>query len=383
MSIFRKPSLMKTSLLDGFRLARIFRGFSPEGFDTKRFIEHSRPTEVISHLEPYLEENPNQWLIHYLLADLYTRDNRLIDALRVMEKAYEIRPRDPRSTYALATTYRILARARLVGFDVSFDDVDMEHMEKFANETHTSVRELLKSRSEFDPKASADELEKLELTIDEVATKALEYFEETLRLGVRTEELKFVINDLQTMYSQFPHLELKVKNKRNINTGITGMARKGSDGILNEAIEKYSRLRILIDQPGRYRYELAETIRLCQWAIASDKKLGDPYVLLANCYSLLDSQLTSTVDPNIYKKWAVIILHHWMNTPLRNYPFTNKSNSVIGQQLFHSLISQLSKIYGITNQEMIDRINLDSLVEILSPAAYERIKDQLVNESII
>jgi tetratricopeptide (TPR) repeat protein len=369
--------------MDGFKLAKIFRGFSPEGTDTKQFIEQSLPSEVITHLESYMKENPNQWLIRYTIGDWYTRDNRYIDALNALDKAYEIRPRDPRSTYALATTYRILARARLVGFDVSFDDVDMEDMQKFANETHGSVREILESQSEFDPKASADELEKLELTIDEVATKALEYFEETLRLGVRTEELKFVINDLQIMYSQFPHLELKVKNKRNVNTGIMGMARKGSGGVLNEAIEKYSRLRILVDQPGRYRYELAETIRLCQWAIASDKKLGDPYVLLANCYSLLDSQLTSSVDPNIYKKWAIIVLHQWMNTPLKNYPFTKKQNTEIGQQLYTSLISQLSQIYGITNQDMIDRINLDSLAEILSPAVYERIKDQLVNEPII
>lgn len=319
MPIFKKLRLKIISVIDSYKLAKIFRGFSPEGMDTKTFIERSLSAEVITHLESYMNENPNKWISHYVLGDWYMKDKRYVEALRVLEKAYDLKPRDPRSTYSLATAYRIFTRARLAGYDVSFNDEDVV---KFANESGVSIRELLEIQSEFHPEASADELGKLELTIDEVAMKAMEYFEETLLLGVRSDEIKFVITDLQTMYLDLPHLEIKVKNKRDNDAGIMGIARKGSGGILNEAIEKYSRLRIIIDQPGRYRYELAETIRLCQWAIASDRKLGDPYVLLANCYSLLDSQLSSSVDPNVYKNWAIIILHHWMNTPLKNYPFT-------------------------------------------------------------
>ena len=122
-----------------------------------------------------------------------------------------------------------------------------------------------------------------------------------------------VRQSLQKMYLDFPHLEIKVKNdpKRHhvefidwkkedissneINTkpekvpsSLFSDLVKGSDGMFNDAMGHYTRLRFVMDSELQFRYELSEIIRLCLWAIAADRTHGDAYVLLANAYSLLD-----------------------------------------------------------------------------------------------
>jgi hypothetical protein len=42
------------------------------------------------------------------------------------------------------------------------------------------------------------------MTVDEVAQKAMEYFAETLRLGVRKDDEKVVRMSLNKMYAEFP-----------------------------------------------------------------------------------------------------------------------------------------------------------------------------------
>jgi len=180
------------------------------------------------------------------------------------------------------------------------------------------------------------------MTVDEVAEKAMGYFEETLRLGVRKDEEKVVRMSLNKMYAEFPHLEAKVKTKRRSDTGLFGDARKDAGGSWNEAMSHYGRLRLLYSEPARFRFELGEVIRLCQWTIATDARMGDAYVLLANAYSLLDSRVQSTgLEPHYYLRWAAAILQHWADTPLSQFPFTK--NATIGQTLLQSIVQQLMR----------------------------------------
>ena len=368
MCFFRPPSLIRTAFLDGFRIARLSRGLYSGADEIGPHLEKIPVERVTERLEPVRQRNPRDWLVRYLLGDWYCRAKQYGEALTVLQEAYELRPKDPRSTYALATVYRVLSRAR-------FEGVNPEEI--FASQDLELMRTV---PIDFDPIASANELESLGMTVDEVAQKSMEYFEETLRLGVRRDEEKFVRASLEKMYADFPHLEVKVKARRRSDTGLFGPTRKGPSGLLNEAISHYTRLRYLYDQPARLRFELGEVIRLCQWIIAMDSRKGDAYVLLANAYSLLDSHVASSgLDPHYYLRWAAAILQHWADTPLSQYPFTK--NAKIGRKLYENIVTQLvlGEKAGYCEQVVSQMREWSKiyLQEALSPAGFGAIREQL------
>jgi tetratricopeptide (TPR) repeat protein len=376
------PSLLRPSFTDGFVYARIFRGYFPPGVQRLAYLESSDPATVISRLEPILVTEPGNWHVRYLIGDWYMRAKRYVDALQALHQAYRLRQKDPRSTYALATAYRVLARASLEGTDIRA--AMTPYLARLRTTNPELHRQLLIGAADFDPNASADELERIGLTVDEVASRALEYFELTIALGTRPEETLIVDQSLQSMYSEFPHLEATVKARRKTDTGLFGPARKGSAALWNEARDHYARLRHLFNEPGRYRFELGEVIRLCQWVIAADKKDGDAFVLLANAYSLLDTQVAhASVEPHKYLRWSGSLLQHWLDTPLCQYPFTNSRE--IGQRLYANVLETLIRIDKVSPEQLVAGIRRrcqEDLPLALSPATFAEIKEQLQSEPL-
>lgn len=388
MYFIGRPRLAKMSFLDGFRNARIFKGLMKVGPDGMSTIDENPPKIIIQRLEEAHERNPKDWLILYNLGDWYIREKQYCKSVEVLEELYALRPKDPRSTFALASAYRNLARAKDMNIDIN---------QIFPPGTPKEVIE------NYDPIRSNSELEKLGLTLDDVALKAMKLFGKTIRLGLIKEEESFVRECLQKMYIDFPHLENKAKyddkdkvvnhdstkseykitdsgikpEKENLHSMIYSDARRGSDGIFNEAMGHYTRLRFLMNDIPRFRYELCEVIRLCQWAIAADNKHGDPYVMLANAYSLLDSNVIND-DHMFYMKWAGALLQHWKDTPLRNYPFTK--NREIGDKLYNDVLETVMRFNkysfpeAITNMKQWETAFLN---DALNPASFGKIKEQL------
>lgn len=64
---------------------------------------------AINLLNRATEENSHQWVYWYALGDYAQRVNDLELALTAAQEAHHLRPRDPRSLYALATIYWALA----------------------------------------------------------------------------------------------------------------------------------------------------------------------------------------------------------------------------------------------------------------------------------
>ena len=384
MPFFGRPSLVRMSLSDSFKAARMFKGFFPEHVvDRSRHLDASPPPQVIAHLEPMLEAQPGNWLLRYTIGDWYMRGKRYRDALRVLLEAYSLRPHDPRSTYAVATAYRVLARASLEGLDIR-RLFPAEYLMELRTQDPSIFRLLMVGLGDFDPTVSADELEHLKLTTDEVAQKAMEYFEETLRLGVRHDERHLVEQSLQSMYSEFPQLEAKVKARRRNDTGLFAADRRGAGGIWNEAKDHFTRLRYLTGNRPRYRYELGEVIRLCQWTIAADARFGDAYVLLANAYSLLDAEVSSPADdPHLYLKWSASLLQHWADTPLRNYPFTK--NIEIGHTLYRDIMQQMSRLQKLSPPDLAADVRGRAPRDVpvaTSPATFASIREALECEPL-
>jgi tetratricopeptide (TPR) repeat protein len=364
-------SLQHLGLVDGIRGAILLHGLFPPGVRRSSYMANVSPSTAIHFLEPKRVSRRRDWLVRYYLGDFYIRDKRYSTALEVLLEAFRLRPKDPRSTYALATAYRDLARAGLDGLTME-DLWPHDVQRRFLSENPEFTEMLSTGHLDIDPTASADELEKTGLTVDEVAEQAMLLFDETLRLGVRPEDAILVRRHLQRMYLDFPHLEMRVKARRNEQATFRGEARKGPGALYSEAVGHYTRLRFLLDDIPRYRHELAEVIRLCQWTITSDHKDGDAHILLANAYSLLDSQISGQgITPGYYMQWAGAVIHHWATTPLRQYPFTK--NAEIGRQLLAGITEELATFHLIDGNDPaqgLARLAAKHLSDALSPASF-------------
>lgn len=66
--------------------------------------------EAIQSLESAITISPNNWLYYWRLADLYEQAGFPENAVRSAYIAWQLRPNDRRSTYALATELRMVAQ---------------------------------------------------------------------------------------------------------------------------------------------------------------------------------------------------------------------------------------------------------------------------------
>lgn len=383
MGIFGPPSLEKPSFFEGFKIARMFRGLHSASAPPGRYLEYIDDNAAIARLETFRNSDPRDWLARYFLGDFYMSAKNYASSLEVLQEAYDLRPKDPRSTYALATIYRKLSEAGFEGHDMS-EVLPPERLEELRTANPEAYRLMSLGKVGIDPEVSADNLEEIQITVDEAAFKSIEYFEKTLELGVRREDKQDVVEALQWMYAAFPHLEAKVKARRPAVSSGIAQAQRESGALYNDAVEHYTRLRFLMENPTHYRYELGEVIRLCQWAVATDPKDGDSFVLLANGYSLLDSQVSASgLDPGFYLRWAGAILQHWADTPLSSYPFTTQKD--IAEQLFQSVKEGITNMRSVNEQQLVTLLRrwvVEYLDQAISPASFAKIKEQLQNQPL-
>lgn len=368
------PSLFTMDFFEGFRVAKIFKGLKTAWGELPKNVDELSLNDRMDRLEKALRENPRDWWLLNTIGDLYIRSGQLCLALEVTKKAYEIRPFDIRSTFALASAYRAFLRAQFINIPKE----QIIPREIFPDETTWQINLMA-----FDPEGANEELEKLGVTLDEVALKAMYYFEETLHLGVRKNEISFVNECLQKIYSEFPHLEIRANNLvRQKNQGKNPLGIE--DSIFTDAIGHYTRLRFVLDSLPKYRYELGEVIRLCLWGVTAEKNNGDLLVLLANGYTLLDTCVQSSMtDHEYFERWAAAILIHWSeNLKKAN---TTPENIIIGERLLADVEASMMYKHHADRNVIVPMIRVFSqefLADALSPASFKNIKFMLESEPI-
>jgi tetratricopeptide (TPR) repeat protein len=372
-------SITRNSLLDGLRVLLLLRGLHPPAGSRGPGLSRLDPQAVIRRLEPVRARNPRDWFVRLLLGSFYSQVRRHADELEVLKEAFAIRPTDPRSTYALATAYRELSWAHFEGGQLARSDADTAHI---LAENPSFAGLILSGSFDPDPIASADELQKIGLTADEVAEEAMYYFDETLRLGVHSKDTASVHRTLQKMCTDFPHLETKIEARREAQGTSFRKPRAGTDSLYAAAVAHYTRLNFLSNEPPRYRYELGEVIRLSQLAVASHPNGGDAYVLLACAYSLLDSMLPSSRLPRgFYMQWAGAVMHRWRNSRLSWLPSTEMRN--IAYIIHAGIVRALACAVPIdpANPDQALAICEDRFLQMaLSPSSFSTIKEQLQAE---
>lgn len=181
------------SLLDTLQLQYILRRSPFARFGDPK-ISFTSLLAAIDLLESAVTIWPRRWVYWYALADYYACAGELSKALHACERCYELRPRDLRSAYALATALRILTRARYVG------DGRVEAIRKL-----TSTISGPPFFYDFNPEASAAALAEVGLTAEEAAKRSIQLFKDVLK-RVRGLDAVHVRENIASMYIDFPHL---------------------------------------------------------------------------------------------------------------------------------------------------------------------------------
>ncbi len=187
-------ALQYIGLRERYKVNRILRPVRDKYGD----VRSSTPAleEAVLLLEEALKDKPGEWILWYILGDLYQPLGEFAKSVRAGERCYELRPNDPRSPYALASNLRTLTHAKYA-----------DHREQ-ADARRRAQHHLVMQgyAAPFDPDKSRDALQDLGITLDEAAERSLALFEEVITLGVPENDATHVRDCLDVMYYEFPHL---------------------------------------------------------------------------------------------------------------------------------------------------------------------------------
>ena len=159
-----------------------------------RFLKNIKEADPLNIIvtEAAVKEYPKEWILHYFLSDKYQSVGRIAESVNAAKYCVELRPRDLRSAYALATGYNMLIRA---GFS-----------EELALQINTEFG--LTGTDIIDPKKSMSELEKLDITIEAAAAEAIKWFKRSLMLDPDIPSKKHLESTLDGLFKGFPQLKL-------------------------------------------------------------------------------------------------------------------------------------------------------------------------------
>lgn len=200
MDLFRRkpPSLVRLEGSEQKRVLDLTRRASVADIDpTSLSGRRQLLKRTIQIFEETVREEPEELVYLWMLADYYARLHMYEKSVQTARRAYELRPDDPRSTYALGTCLRELTYATYEGTPKGSE------IERFfahqAAATHDP--QLFK-----DLRGAKRALEALGLTVEDTARQSYEMFKMTLELGVRREDARHVEESLSAMAKEFPHL---------------------------------------------------------------------------------------------------------------------------------------------------------------------------------
>jgi tetratricopeptide (TPR) repeat protein len=178
-------NIIRWGITDGMRLAKTLRGElnDPSNYTTEEFLAAG---------ERALKKYPNEWVIHFVLADKYQEMGYYAEGLREAQRCVEIRPNDIRSVYTLATSYNLLTRA-------AWSDEENQAAKIFS----VLVRDIDK----VDKRVSQAGLDRTGLAIETCAVQAIRWFERALSLNPDQESKKQISQDLYTLYRRFPQFQ--------------------------------------------------------------------------------------------------------------------------------------------------------------------------------
>lgn len=179
-------SIFSLSLTERVRIARTIGKFVDN-------VNRCTPQELLIAAEKAAAGFPSEWVVFYLLGDLYQSEGRYAASLRACRQCVDIRPNEIRSVYALATAYNLLTRAE---WPTPHEPGALAALDELAR--------TLGDR--FDSVLSQAGLAQAEMVVETAATQAIRWFERALALKPDPRSRAQIEADLLTLYRRFPKL---------------------------------------------------------------------------------------------------------------------------------------------------------------------------------
>lgn len=172
------------SLLDGNRLARTVGRelVNPNSYSNVEFIQAAQKA---------LKKHPREWIIYYSLADKYQSEGYYAEALKAAHKCVELKPKDIRSSYALASSYYILTRVDWSERAVELSDI---------------LRETFHGVDKLDKRYAQAGLDHTGIDVEVAAVQSIRWFEKCLILKPDIDSKNLINSHLQTLYRAYPNL---------------------------------------------------------------------------------------------------------------------------------------------------------------------------------
>lgn len=145
---------------------------------------------VIELVKAQVEQNRNDALLWFVLADYLSRSGDYRGALNAYGRVYELEPHNPRAIYGLATIYNTLSFAGVL------NDPRYSRLAQLSNPF-------------FNPQRAKEELDALGMTVEEVAQQALNLFSRLLSFRMSAVEAENVRETMHTLRRRFPNLTVQ------------------------------------------------------------------------------------------------------------------------------------------------------------------------------
>lgn len=177
--------IAETSIKEKLRLSRTVGSYLPDS-------TNYTPQEFIAAAQKTLQDNPDEWIVLFMLGDNYQQAGHYAKALEVCKRCLELRPQDIRSAYALATVYNLLTRAAWTSEEATKANKALES----AFGVHDAIK----------PELARQELKKVGISTETAAAQAIRWFEHALSLDPDKDSREQIRWDLETLYKRFPDL---------------------------------------------------------------------------------------------------------------------------------------------------------------------------------
>jgi len=180
-------SIFKYSFSERLKLTKISK-YLDSLPQTATLEEHIKATKQA------IKKHPDDWVLHYFLADQLQDAWQYADAMPICQKIIDLKPNDVRSPYILATNYNMLTRANITQTTVTPEQWEM-------NQRYINSKQLP------DPDTCNSELTKLGIDVQTAALQAIRWFERALSLNSDSASKKQIKQDLEVLYKRFPDLK--------------------------------------------------------------------------------------------------------------------------------------------------------------------------------
>jgi len=182
---------MRRSVVERFKLNSVLGTVVAQYGNPKGSREAVLAT--ISALENALGKNRKEWIYWYVVSEYYMTNEEFGKFVHATQKCFELKPKDPRSIYALATAYFTITHAKDIG-------------DTLKREAANELKRISPDWA-YNPEKSQQVLDEMGLTAEQAGMEAITLFGFLLSEKLPSEDEMNIRLSLKGLHAKFPNLK--------------------------------------------------------------------------------------------------------------------------------------------------------------------------------